>query len=127
MDIEITSPVNIMLDVVELDEHIPSMKFNITIRVRKFNFTSEAQSQLWIECRCFDQFIEIMQKGETAVFKDMNGFFELRVDSIECCLGWSCAREDLEGNVASSQGKEKLTQQTMHMLYDAFNNYPRWW
>lgn len=127
MDIEITNPVNIMFDVVELDGHFPSLKFSITIRVRKFNYTSEAQSQLWIECQCFDQFIESMQKGETAVLKDMNGFFELRVDSTEYCLEWSCAREDLEGNVASSQGKEKLTPQAMHMLYDAFNNYPRWW
>lgn len=127
MDIKITNPINIMLDVVELDAHLPSLKFSITIRVRKFNYTSETQAQLWIECQCFDNFIENMQKGEAAVLKDMNNLFELRVDSTECCLEWSCTREDLDGNAASSQGKEKLTHQAMRMLYDAFNNYPRWW
>jgi len=35
MDIEITNPINLTLDVVELDEHIPSMKFNLTVQVKK--------------------------------------------------------------------------------------------
>jgi len=127
MDIQISSPINITLDVVELDEHVPSLKFNITIQVRKFNFTSEVNSQLWIECQCFDAFIDSMRRSDTAVLKDMNGFFELRVNSIQGCLEWSCVREDLEGNVISVQGKEKLTDQSKCILYEAFNNYPKWW
>ncbi|NUU64728.1 hypothetical protein HQN64_01195 [Enterobacteriaceae bacterium BIT-l23] len=127
MDIEISNPIRISLDVVELDEHVPSLKFSITIQVKKFSYSSEINSQLWIECQCFDAFIDSMRKGDTAVLKDMNDFFELRVNSDQGWLEWSCAREDLEGNVTSAQGKEKLTDQSKCTLYEAFSNYPKWW
>ncbi|EGB0711122.1 hypothetical protein H6X95_004067 [Salmonella enterica] len=127
MDIQISSPINITLDVVELDEHVPSLKFNITIQVKKFNYSSEVNSQLWIECQCFDAFIDSMRRSDIAVLKDMNGSFELRVNSVQGCLEWLCAREDLEGNIISVQGKEKLTDQSKYILYEAFNNYPKWW
>lgn len=127
MDIEISSPINIALDVVELDEHVPSLKFSITIRVKKFSYSSEISSQLWVECQCFDDFIDSMRRGDKAVLKDMNGFFELRVNPVQGWLEWLCAREDLEGNVTSAQGKEKLTDQSQRTLYEAFNDYPKWW
>lgn len=127
MDIEINHPININLDAVELDEHIPSVKFSITIQVKKFNYSAEVNSQLWIECQIFDEFIDSMRRGDTAVLKDMNDFFELRVNTAQNWLEWSCAREDLEGNVISVQGKEKLTEQSKRTLYEAFNDYPKWW
>ncbi len=127
MDIEISSPINITLDVVELDEHVPSLNFSITIRVKKFNYNSEINSQLWIEYQCFDEFIDSMRRSDTAVLKDMNGFFELRVNSVQGWLEWSCTREDLEGNITLAQGKEKLTDQSKRALYEAFNDYPKWW
>ncbi|MDE1509050.1 hypothetical protein PWJ72_06210 [Serratia nevei] len=127
MDIEISSPINIKMDVMELDEHVPSLKFSITIRVEKFSYSSEVNSQLWIECQCFDDFVDSMRRGGIAVLKDMNGFFELRVNPAQSWLEWSCSKEDLEGYFASVQGKEKLTEQSMRTLYEAFNDYPKWW
>lgn len=127
MDIEISSPINITLDVVELDEHVPSLKFSIKIQVKKFSYSSEVSSQLWIECQCFDSFIESMRMGDIAILKDMNSFFELRVNPVQGWLEWSCAKEDLEGNITSTQGKEKMTDESKHALYEAFNNYPKWW
>lgn len=127
MDIEISNPVNITLDVVELDEHVPSLKFSITVRVKKFGYSSEVNTQLWIECQSFDCFIDSMRRSETAVLEDMNNFFELSVDPVQGWLKWSCTKEDLEGNIASAQGKEKLTDQSIGVLYEAFNSYPKWW
>jgi len=127
MDIEIHEPLDITLDVIELDEHIPSVKFNITIRVKKFGYTLEVGSQSWIECQCFDDFIENMRKGEIACLKDMNGFFELRLNSVQSCLEWSCAKEDLNGYITSAKGKEKLTDESARSLYEAFNDYPKLW
>ncbi|WP_261422436.1 hypothetical protein [Serratia quinivorans] len=127
MDIKISSPINITMDVIELDEHVPSLKFSITILVKKFSYSSEINSQLWIECQCFDDFIDSMRNGDTAVLKDMNDFFELRVNPVQNWLEWSCAREDMEGNITSANGKEKLTDQSKRSLYEVFNDYPKWW
>ncbi|WP_168386392.1 hypothetical protein [Erwinia amylovora] len=127
MDIEISNPINITLDVVELDEHLPSMKFNIAIRVNKFGYSSDVNSDLWVECQCFDLFIDNMRKGNTAVLKDMNGFFELQVNPAQNWLEWSCSKEDLDGYITSAKGREKLTDASKCVIYEAFNDYPKWW
>ncbi len=127
MDIEINDPINIILDVVELDEHIPSMKIDITIRVKKFNYSSDVNSQLWIECECFDKFIDNMRRDDLALLKDMNGVFELRLNPSQGWLEWSCVKEDLDGYITSAKGREKLTDESKRALYDAFNGYPKWW
>lgn len=127
MDIEITKPINIALDVVELDDHIPSMKFNLTVNVKKFGYSSVTNAQVWIECKCIDEFINNIRDGNTAILKDMNGSFELLLNSHQGWLEWLCAKEDLEGYVTESKGREKLTDESKFAIYTAFNDYPRWW
>ncbi|MBI6138016.1 hypothetical protein [Serratia plymuthica] len=127
MDIEITSPINITLDVIELDEHIPSLKFNLAIQVNKFNYSLSVTSQLWLECQCFDEFIDNIRNEDIAHLKDMNGGFELILNPVLGWLEWSCAKEDLDGNVTVSKGREKLTDEAKSAIYAAFNNYPKWW
>jgi len=127
MDIEITNPINLSLDVVELDEHIPSMKFNLTVQVKKFGYSSMVNAQLWIECRYIDDFINKLQDGNTALLNDMNGCFELLLNPSQSLLEWSCAKEDLEGYVTVSKGREKLTDESLNAIYAAFNDYPKWW
>lgn len=51
MDIEITNPVNIKLDVIEFDEHVPSLKFSVSISVEKFGYKAEVNTHFWIECQ----------------------------------------------------------------------------
>ncbi len=67
MDIEITNPVNIKLDVIEFDEHVPSLKFSVSISVEKFGYKAEVNTHFWIECQCFDKFVSCMNCGELAI------------------------------------------------------------
>lgn len=127
MDIEITSPINITLDVIELDEHVPSLKFNLAIQVNKFNYSLNVSSQLWLECQCFDEFIDSVRNDDIAHLKDMNGCFELILNPVLGWLEWSCTKEDLDGYVTVSKGREKLTDDTRSAIYTVFNNYPKWW
>ncbi|MDU6434745.1 MAG: hypothetical protein E6556_18610 [Pantoea sp.] len=127
MDIEITNPINLTLDVVELDEHIPSMKFNLTVQVNKFSYISMVNAQLWIECKCIDEFINNIQGGNTALLNDMSGCFELLLNPSQNMLEWSCTKQDLEGYVTVSKGREKLTDEAKSAIYIAFNDYPKWW
>ncbi|ATM95621.1 Uncharacterised protein [Yersinia frederiksenii] len=127
MDIEITSPISIALDVIELDEHIPSLKFNLVIQVNKFSYSLKVSTQAWLECKCFDAFIDNMRNDDIAHLKDMNGCFELILNPVLGWLEWSCAKEDLHGYVSVSKGREKLTDEAKSAIYTAFNNYPKWW
>lgn len=127
MDIEITSPINITLDVIEFDEHIPSLKFNLAIQVDKFSYSLSVSSQVWLECQYFDEFIDNMRSDEIAHLRDVNGCFELIVNPVLGWLEWSCAKEDLHGYTTVSKGREKLTDDAKSVIYAAFNNYPKWW
>ena len=127
MDIEIDRPINIKLDVLEFDEHIPSMKFNVTICVKKFGYSSDVNSQIWIECQCFDAFIDSLRGNDIAIFKDINGFFELLLNPAQGWLEWRCEKEDLGGYITSAKGREKLSDETKQAFYAVFNDYPKWW
>ena len=128
MDIEIDNPIYMTLDVMELDEHLPSMKFNVHIQAKKFGgYKLDINALAWIECQCFDDFIIKMQKGEVALLKDMNSNFELQIDPIRGCIEWYLLKEDLDGYITSAKGCEKLTDESKSAFYDAFNNYPKWW
>lgn len=127
MDIEINIPINITLDVIELDEHIPSMKLNIMIRVSKFGYSSSVNTQSWIECQFFDAFVDSMRRGDIALLKDMNGSFKFLLNPSEGWLEWSSEKEDLDGYITSAKGREKLTEESKQALYEAFDNYPKWW
>ncbi|OKB73136.1 hypothetical protein [Escherichia coli] len=94
MDIEITNPVNIKLDVIEFDEHVPSLKFSVSISVEKFGYKAEVNTHFWIECQCFDKFVSCMNCGELAILKDMNDSFELILNPVAGVLNWSCMKED---------------------------------
>lgn len=127
MDIKINDPINIIFNAIEIDEHIPSIKFNILIKVNKFSYSAEVNSQLWIECECFDGFINNMKTDDIAVLKDMNGFFELILNPAQGWIEWSCGKEGLDGYITLIKGREKLTNESRNALYEAFNDYPRWW
>lgn len=127
MDIEITNPINISLDVIELDEHVSSLKFDVVIGVRKYNYSSDVSTQLWVECSCIDEFILDMRNDRRAVLQDMSGYFELIVNPALGWLEWSCAKEDLDGCVTVSKGREILSDSSLSAIYAAFNDYPKWW
>lgn len=127
MDIEITNPVNIKLDVIELDEHVPSLKFSVSISVEKFGYKAEVNAHFWIECQCFDQFVNCMNRGKLAIFKDMNDSFELVLNPVAGEFNWLCMKEDINGGIAISKGSEKLNDAASQSISHAFNDYPKWW
>ncbi|EON0723546.1 hypothetical protein ACNC2Q_002317 [Escherichia coli] len=127
MDIEITNPVNIKLDVIEFDEHVPSLKFSVSISVEKFGYKAEVNTHFWIECQCFDKFVSCMNCGELAILKDMNDSFELILNPVAGVLNWSCMKEDINGSISLSKGSEKLDDAAKQSILRAFNDYPKWW
>ncbi|EML4853718.1 hypothetical protein RS414_003629 [Morganella morganii] len=127
MDIEITTPINITLDVIEMDEHIPSINFNVIIHVNKFMYVLEINSHLWIECECIDEFIKNIKGGNIAHLKDMKGSFELILNPSLGWFEWSSSKEDLDGYITSSRGREKLTDEVKSTIYEAFISFPKWW
>ena len=127
MDIVISNPIELMLEVIEIDEHLPSLHFDVKIRSNIFCYDCEISSKIWIECCHIDDFIASIKKEDIAILKDFNDCFELRINSIEGWLEWSCSKEDLDGCTTSSKGREKIDIESKLEIYEAFNDFPKWW
>ncbi|MDO2949114.1 hypothetical protein [Aeromonas simiae] len=127
MDIEISNPINIKFELIEVDDHLPSMKFNVSIIVKKFSYSSEVHSKVWIECHTFDDFMSGLGQGGVACLKDINNSFELILNPIVKSLEWSCIKEDCNGGMVSLKGCERLDDDSKASIYKAFNDYPKWW
>ncbi|WP_156956450.1 hypothetical protein [Stenoxybacter acetivorans] len=127
MDISISNPINISMDLLEIDKHLPSIKFDIKINVKKFGYSLVVNTQIWIECSVFDLFIEAMRKGEIARLMDINRLFELTIDVAQNRLQWFCAKENLDACITLAKGEEMLTNESRDIIYSTFNDYPRWW
>ncbi|WP_222423183.1 hypothetical protein, partial [Yersinia thracica] len=113
--------------IVEIDEHLPSMKIDIKVSIKKFSYSLNLNTQVWIECEMFSKFIEAMSNSEIAIFNDMNRLFDLTIDTIKGRLHWSCAKEDLNGCMTIAKGEEILTTESRDAIYNTFNDHPRWW
>lgn len=127
MDIEITNPINITFELIEIDEHIPSLNFDVTIIVKKFGYNSEVHFQTWIECHIFDEFLNCLSRDAIACLKDMNNCFELVLNPMIGTFEWSCKKEDFNGGIIFSKGGEKLNPDDKGLIYRAFSGFPKWW
>ncbi|MFM5680221.1 hypothetical protein ACET8V_04825 [Aeromonas veronii] len=127
MDIEISNPINIKFELIDVDDHLPSMNFNVSIIVKKFSCSSEVHSKVWIECHTFDDFMSGLGRGGVACLKDINNSFELILNPIVKSLEWSCIKEGCNGGMVSLKGSERLDDDSKASIYKAFNDYPKWW
>lgn len=127
MDIEISNPVRVLFDLQEADDHLPSVKFVVSLISSKFGFDLNVSMVVWIECQCFDDFVKNLGAGRMACLFDIENNFRLEIDSNAGLLEWSFGKEGLNGGNVMSSGKELLTDDARGAIYNSFSSYPKWW
>jgi hypothetical protein len=127
MKIEVSNPINVIMDVVDFDDHLPSVQFQVSIKVKRFTYELCTSSCLWFECKVFDDFVQEMQKNECAVLRDIDENFEIIIDPKNDILKWLMKKEDLDGNISLYQGIENLMPDIRPLIYSIFSSYPKWW
>lgn len=127
MDIAIESPVRISMNVIEFDEHVPSMRLALSIVVKKFSGTFSVDAVCWMECSEFDAFMASIRSGENAKIVDMNREFSILIDVENVRFLWSLSKKDIEGGVVEASGNEILRDGDRERILSAFESYPKWW
>ena len=87
MEIKIERPFHLKLDVIEIDEHVPSMKVDVPVRVPQFGQSLEYRGYLWFECACWDTFVSDLSRIDETQAKliNMGGSF--------CSCSWHMCRK----------------------------------
>lgn len=127
MDINIDSPIRVSINVIEFDEHIPSIKLLVDVLDEKFGCSVSVNTTCWLECAAFDSFVDLLRAGKTALISDMSNDFSLVVDAERSKLVWSYAKTDISGNIMRAGGEELLVEGAKNRILSAFENYPKWW
>ncbi|QET05839.1 MULTISPECIES: hypothetical protein [Cupriavidus] len=83
MQVTIDKPFQLELDVIATDEHVPSMKMDVVVRVQQFRHSLEYRGSMWFEYSCWETFVSSLNDGEarTATLTDMDACLVLALDT----------------------------------------------
>lgn len=129
MSIKINHPIKIMFDEIEIDNYLPSIKFNIDINMKNFNHLLIYSGEIWIDCHVWERFSKNLSSEESAVLTDMNDSFFINIIKTHGSIvfTWSIKRQDRDGNVMSAGYSSKIIDDTYAIIKKEFINYPKWW
>lgn len=132
MQIEIERPFEFTLEVLETDDHVPSMRVQVRIVVAQFQHTFRYDGSFWIECAKWDSFVQslLVSTAEGAVLHSMSGEFKLLVHRSDGCssINFELAKSD----VGSSREmkfifKAAIDDDAFSKIKDEFVSFPIWW
>lgn len=131
MEVEIERPFYLKLDVIETDEHVPSMKADVSVRVQQFGQSLEYRGYAWFECACWDTFVsDLSHIYETqAKLTDIEGSFVLAVG---ICAGkldvsWEMKKVAVDGSVATAACHFPADPDTLAHVERQFIEFSKWW
>ena len=127
MDIYLNGPIEIALDVIEFDEHLPSIKLRVGIVAEKFDGSISVNTCCWVECAVFDLFVESLKSGKDALFHDMSNGLSVSVSAEDHKMAWFYTSTDIDSNEMRAGGNEFLADGDRERIISAFEYFPRWW
>ena len=112
MEISFERPYGFKLDVIEIDEHTPSFKVEISIQIAQFIHRCSYGGKLWIECSEWDRFINSLKDDRTGVstLKSISNDFFLSItkDVSPIIFAWRFFRVDVLKNSTFMEHKSNI-------------------
>ncbi len=133
MKIEIEQPIALRLEVVETDDHVPSMRVSAKIVVAQFQHVFAYDGTFWIECASWDGFTQslLAPLSEEIVLSDISGYFMLvlRKTNDGLSLIWQYARADVGNNGRRLEiaFTSAIDDDMLAKIRDEFREFPVWW
>ena len=132
MKIEFEQPIGLSLEVIETDEHVPSMRVNVQIVVAQFQHVSKYEGTFWIECTTWDSFAKSLHGPfeEAVALQDISVCFVIALQKIDGHLTftWEFAKADVGGNRQLKIAfTSTIDDDVLSRIRDGFLEFPAWW
>lgn len=132
MKIEIKQPIVLSLEVVETDDHVPSMRVQVQIVVEQFQHTCRYDGAFWIECANWDGFVQSLwaPKLESVALRDMSGCFMFAFQENDAILSLvlEFEKSDLGRNRQMKFAfTSAIDDDLLAKIRDEFLEFPAWW
>ncbi|MDF7666468.1 hypothetical protein PT273_01150 [Orbaceae bacterium ESL0727] len=130
MSLQLEKPIKISFEEIEIDDHIPSIKFSFITDVEQFSNFLQYKGDLWIDCSVWDQFVnDLITLKDIAVLNDMDEMFFIKIEKtkgiIEFC--WSVTRQSISNDIIQSSYKTVISEDIFNHIKTQFVDYPKWW
>lgn len=132
MKIEINKPLILSLDVIELDEHIPSMHIKIKSIINEFQYAISFEGNVWIDCKVWSNFTDNLNNSlaDQATLVDMSEYFNLMLYKKEekIFIKWIFEKKNIERtNLTNIIFCSEISDDLFARIRDEFVNFPQWW
>lgn len=131
MVINIERPFRLCLDVVETDEHVPSMKMKITADVQQFGHRLTYSGCVWFDCTVWDMFVRGFAELDVAEISlvDMGEQFTLKLGTTSgrLELDWEMKKRDASGAVTAATFRSPIDADALAHVEHQFKEFGRWW
>lgn len=131
MEIKIDRPFQLKLEVVATDEHVPSMKADVSVQVQQFGHCLEYRGSLWFECSSWETFVSDLNGIDKTPAKimDMDDCFVLALgaDSGKPEILWEMKKIALDGSIATAACRFPTDFDTLAHVKRQFTDFPQWW
>jgi hypothetical protein len=131
VDVHFEQPLSFSLRVVEVDDHLPSMRVEADVSVSQFSHNVTYQGSFWIRCADWDRFVaelgESLEDG--AVLSAMDGSFLLKIwdEGGRRVFEWAFRNTDLSQRVLTAGFIAEVDSDAFAKLKEEFVGFPRWW
>ena len=132
MDIQFENPFKFQLEVLETDDHVPSLRTSVRVIIEQFQHKLQSEGTFWIECVVWDRFVQALRtpSADAVSLHDMSENFMLSVQNTEqgLVLEWKLVKADIGGkrhitvNLVAAIDEEILAR-----IRQPFDDFPVWW
>lgn len=131
LEIKFEQPFTLRMEVVETDDHVPSMRVETKITITQFQHTFSYQGTFWFECASWSNFANALNdSSRDAVLKDMSDYFVLAIRENEGrkILSWEFKKADAGGaKKATVAFSAEIDDDMLGKIKREFTEFPAWW
>ena len=132
LEIEFEQPFSLHMEVVETDDHVPSMRVETKIVIPQFQHIFSYQGTFWIECAKWSSFTDALSNpsAQAAVLQDMSDYFTLKLCERDgkLVLSWEFRKVDAGGSrQAMAAFSSEIDDAMLERIKSEFTEFPAWW
>jgi hypothetical protein len=131
MSMSIDRPFQMRIEMIEADDHIPSMKIQTSVEVRQFGQLLRYDSAVWFDCASWDSFIKKLSINplNMAELEDMGRHFHLKIEATDGAakIHWNATRTTPLGAKCAAFFEAPIDSDTLAHIRQRFSEFPHWW
>lgn len=130
MDIKISTPIQVTLELLESDDRLPSVKFRFGLETSRMANSLHCSGEIWITCSAFDCFLNglLGDEGSSRLASIDEGFlFEILKNDDGSLLRWSWRLDGSFSFSMRSYVEMPIDDDEISVIRNIFDSFPKWW